>query len=93
MRYDVVIIGAGAAGFGCANKLEVDRVNNYFIISDNGRGMPIHLKSDPNNPSSMITSAEIASSRVNSGSKFYKKSSATGMNGIDNWSSILEIRL
>lgn len=67
---------------GYASKLGFKQVGDFLMVYDNGRGMPINLKNDPTNPKVKITSAEIATSRMNSGSKYEKNEVATGMNGV-----------
>ena len=80
---EVIDNGIDEALGGYATKLGFKYLNDYFIIYDNGRGMPINLKVDPTNPTAMITSAEIASSRMNSGSKYSKTEVAVGLNGVE----------
>lgn len=67
---------------GYADKLGFKRDGDYFMVYDNGRGMPISLKADPTNPKEMITSAEIATGRINSGSKYRKTEKGVGLNGV-----------
>lgn len=77
---------------GYASKLGFKQVGDFLMVYDNGRGMPINLKNDPTNPKVKITSAEIATSRMNSGSKYEKSEVAVGMNGVHECSPLGKLR-
>lgn len=62
------------------NKIIIDVHGDHYLVQDNGRGIPIHLKPEHDN----VTAVELAVANMYAGGKFDKSDGtiANGMNGI-----------
>lgn len=59
-----------------ANKVVIDKINDFYLVADNGRGIPIKLDV------SGVTKTELAMANAHAGNKFAKTKAAIGMNGV-----------
>lgn len=60
-----------------SDKLFIDNQKEFYIVADNGRGIPIHMDKEKG-----ITKTHLAFSALHTSSKFNKKDVAIGMNGV-----------